>query len=188
METLIRGFILTFGGGIWNKVGRCGIRWRHLVFLFFAMSQEASNPNFYTGEFRHGVDPKKRITIPAAWKDKGEKESATLYLRVNTKGTCLLALPRAAFESAMAQIRLTPDPVRRENLARAFASACFPCTVDSQRRMVLPTDMCTRIGVSDEVVLVGVSDRFEIWNPAARVIPAEVAQQQEDDLGALLGL
>ena len=39
-------------------------------------------------------------------------------------------------------------------------------TLDKAGRICLPDEMARAAGIKDEAVLVGLLDRFEIWNPA----------------------
>jgi hypothetical protein len=49
-----------------------------------------------------------------------------------------------------------------EALARDIAGA--HASADRQGRLVLPEELCRKIGLKDEVALVGNRGRFEIWN------------------------
>ncbi len=53
------------------------------------------------------------------------------------------------------------------NMARYWASASRELEVDRQGRMVLPARMREYAELDTEVVVVGVIDRVELWNPAA---------------------
>lgn len=128
------------------------------------MSNSTSSPSFYTGEFRHGIDPKNRVTIPSAWR-AGEAQS--FYITVGAGGSCLNVFTPEAFRRVMEEAQALPgiSPRERQQFIQRFASNAAECSADKQGRMVLPLERCSEIGLQGEAVLVGAFSRFEIWNP-----------------------
>jgi MraZ protein len=51
-------------------------------------------------------------------------------------------------------------------LKRFIGSESTQVTVDKSGRICLPEEMARSAGIKDEAVLVGLLDRFEIWEPA----------------------
>ncbi len=129
------------------------------------MSLDASNSTIYTGEFRHGIDPKNRITIPSAWRS-GEEQG--FYVRINGTGSCIVVVSAEEHLKALALIDTLPDTSlrQRQDFKRQLSGATLSCSADKQGRMVLPPDFCSQIGFQGEAVFVGITDRFEIWHPA----------------------
>ena len=56
------------------------------------------------------------------------------------------------------------DP-KKVVLKRIIGSGSAQVTVDRAGRICLPDEMAHEAGLKDEAVLVGLLDRFEIWNP-----------------------
>jgi MraZ protein len=56
------------------------------------------------------------------------------------------------------------DP-KKTVLKRFIGGASTQVTVDKAGRICLPEDLATQAGIQTEAVLVGLLDRFEIWNP-----------------------
>jgi MraZ protein len=56
------------------------------------------------------------------------------------------------------------DP-KKVVLKRFIGSESVQVTVDKGGRICLPEGMTRAAGIEDEAVLVGLLDRFEIWNP-----------------------
>jgi MraZ protein len=129
------------------------------------MASQAATPIIFAGQFRHGIDAKHRVTIPADWRAGGGE---TFYLRVDTTGSYLQVMPPDEFRRLKEKIEALPSASPRERMqaVRQFASESQTCVADKQGRMVLPPEFCTKIGLKGEIVLVGVFDRFEIWNAA----------------------
>lgn len=82
-------------------------------------------------------------------------------------GTCLRVLPPEEMAALMADIDAMPngDP-NKVVLKRFIGSESVQLTVDKAGRIVLPEAMARAAAIKDEAVLVGLLDRFEIWNPA----------------------
>jgi MraZ protein len=118
---------------------------------------------FYAGEFRHFIDEKNRITIPARWRrDEGEE---------------FIILPEANHQFLVV---MSPEEFSRMNLAvesdanvsardrrvffRQLHSRAQHGAADRQGRLVLPEELCKKVALKGEVALVGGRGRFEIWN------------------------
>lgn len=127
------------------------------------MPSDAFNSVMFTGEFRHGIDPKNRVTIPADWRS-GEAQS--FYVRIDSTGSCIHVMPPEEFRKTVDRFFNASElsPAQRQVAVRQFSAGAQMCNADKQGRMVLPPEFCARIGLAGEVVLVGVVDRFEIWN------------------------
>ena len=128
------------------------------------MSTHTSRPSSYIGEFRHGIDPKNRVTIPSAWRS-GEAES--FYVTEGAGRACLNVFTPEAFRQVVESVQTLPgvSPRERQQFIQRFAAGAMECSADKQGRMVLPVELCNRIGLQGEAVLVGAFSRFEIWNP-----------------------
>ncbi|MRR38937.1 division/cell wall cluster transcriptional repressor MraZ [bacterium] len=57
------------------------------------------------------------------------------------------------------------DDIRKPTLKRVVGSESGQVTVDKAGRICIPEDMAASAGISDQAVLVGMLDRFEIWSP-----------------------
>lgn len=66
----------------------------------------------------------------------------------------------------MAELDAMPAD-KRGSLKRQIGSQSAQVTLDSAGRITIPQDLAesAKIDAEDEVVLVGLLDKFEIWNP-----------------------
>lgn len=133
------------------------------------MSNEPNTPIYYNSVFRHGVDEKRRLQIPSRWKPKQEDTELTLILWPNAgvAEACLLVLPPELMESLVGKLKAMPffDP-QAEALRRLLGRKSATVTLDKQGRICVPESMAKAAGIETEAVLVGLVDRFQIWNPA----------------------
>jgi len=118
---------------------------------------------FYAGEFRHFLDEKNRITIPARWRRGAPEEFIVL---AEATHQFLLVMPPEEFSrmSAAADADPTVSARDRRIFFRQLHARAQHATADKQGRLVLPEDLCKKTGLKGEVMLVGSRGRFEIWN------------------------
>lgn len=122
----------------------------------------------YTSLFRHGVDEKRRVQIPAKWRPSEPDVEFTLILWPNggQPDANLLVLPPAEMKALADKIRAmsNADP-KASALRRLIGSKSASVALDKGGRICIPDTMAKAVGIEDEAVLVGLVDRFEIWSP-----------------------
>jgi MraZ protein len=148
----------------WLKVGRCGAKYCVCPAITF-MATESTTSIIYSGDYRHALDAKKRITIPSKWRSEKEED---FYVIPHQKELCLLAMPLEEFQRVPETLKASGVSLADQRIfTRRFFSEVQSCTTDKQGRLLLPEGHCKKAGLQDEVVLVGSNARFEIWNPEA---------------------
>lgn len=132
------------------------------------MSNESAEPIFYHARYKHGVDGKRRVQIPAKWRPEGDGTQYTLILWPHNgqPDCCLLVLPPKVFGELAQKINAMPfaDP-RAEALRRFLGDKSDRVQVDKAGRICLPDAMAAAAGIKDEAILNGMVDRFQIWSP-----------------------
>jgi MraZ protein len=124
-------------------------------------------PSYYNSRFRHGVDEKRRVQIPAKWRPQKSAVELTLILWPREGvGACVRVLPPSQMSKLMRSIDEMPnsDP-KKVVLKRIIGSDSAQASVDKAGRICLPDEMARGAGIKNDAVLVGLLDRFEIWNP-----------------------
>jgi MraZ protein len=144
---------------------------------------ESIEPTYYNSAYRHGVDEKRRVQIPAKWRPTKPGIEFTLVVWPKTKeGPCLRVLPPAQMASLMQEISAMPssDP-NKGVLKRFIGSESVQAPLDRTGRICIPEEMAKAAGITDQAVLVGLLDRFEIWSPERhdKVKASDVIMAQE---------
>jgi MraZ protein len=118
----------------------------------------------FTGEFRHAMDAKNRVTIPSRWR-RGEIDE--FFSIPNLEGGFLMVMPPGEFKRLAEKVEHDESlaPAERRRFIRQFSSRAQHVTSDKQGRIVLPDEQCKLLNLRSEVVLVGNYSRFEIWSP-----------------------
>lgn len=137
----------------------------------------------YNSLYHHGVDDKRRVQIPAKWRpSSGNVEFTVIVWPKSAVGECLRVLPPKEMAELMVTIDAMPnsDP-NKTVLKRIIGSESEQVAVDKAGRICLPEGMMRRAAISDEAILVGLLDRFEIWNPEryAKVQSADAVMAAE---------
>jgi MraZ protein len=124
---------------------------------------DTPSQTFYAGEFRHFIDEKNRITIPARWRRDGAEEFIILS---EANHQFLLVMPPEEFSrmSVAAESDTNISARDRRVFFRQLHARAQHGAADRQGRLVLPVDLCKEIELKGEVALVGGRGRFEIWN------------------------
>lgn len=113
------------------------------------------------GEYRHTVDSKGRLIIPAKFRD----ELGPQFVITRGMDGCLFGYPLTEWnnlEEKLRQLPLTKKNARA--FVRFFYSAATECEFDKQGRINIPKTLRTHAALNKKCVVVGVSNRFEIWS------------------------
>ena len=118
---------------------------------------------FY-GEYAHTIDRKGRVIIPAKFRQTfKDQQIERLYL---TRGLdeCLFLFSESewrAVEARFKQIPFTKAEGRKFN--RLFFSGASEVQLDGLGRVLVPKHLKEFAHIHEDVVVVGVSTRIEIW-------------------------
>lgn len=119
----------------------------------------------FVGEFHHLMDPKKRLTIPAGWREQvGVPEQ--LYVLPGINVPCLCVFPAREMAKRLERIRsLSIADETGRNFLRTLASRSDLVPWDAQGRIRVKDELLNYAGISSDVVLVGAFECFELWSP-----------------------
>ena len=117
----------------------------------------------FTGEYRHAVDVKGRIAVPARF--RAQLDDGAVVAR--WLDTCLAIFPMAAWEELATKVGSLPmtDPNARLLQRQLFAGA-FETELDRQGRVLVPQGLRAFAGLEDEAMVLGSREHAEIWAPA----------------------
>jgi transcriptional regulator MraZ len=123
---------------------------------------------YYNSLYRHGVDEKRRVQVPAKWRPARPDFQFTLILwpKGSEKEACLLVLGPDEWRALVQKIKEMPysDPTT-QTLRRILGTKSDLVMLDKAGRICIPELMARAVAIEKEAVLVGLLDRFEIWNP-----------------------
>ncbi|HEY3291203.1 MAG TPA: division/cell wall cluster transcriptional repressor MraZ [Anaerolineae bacterium] len=134
----------------------------------------------FLGEFRHTLDEKSRITLPAKYR----MELAVGVVMTTGFDRCLLVFSQQEFDR-LADKMSTMQFIGREqtSLRRKFYSDASDALPDKQGRVIIPEHLRAFAGITNDVVIAGIGRYIELWCPdewaKARAEMQEFAAQQD---------
>ena len=119
---------------------------------------------YFQSEFRNTVDAKRRLSIPAKFREI-LRESFGDETVVVTRGTDFLnAYPASEWAGICERFHAAPPSADKNRLNRFLIAPAVECAFDAQGRIQLPRTLSDFAGLEKDVVIVGASNRFEIWS------------------------
>ncbi|BDR58299.1 division/cell wall cluster transcriptional repressor MraZ [Xylocopilactobacillus apicola] len=115
----------------------------------------------FMGEFRHSLDQKGRIIIPANFRN----ELGKIFIVTRGMDGCLFIYPQKSWDllvDKLATLSLTKKDAR--SFSRFFYSGASECEIDKQGRVNLPQNLITFANLDKDCVILGVNSRVEIWD------------------------
>lgn len=131
----------------------------------------------FLGEFKHTIDDKGRLTIPA--KFRGVLSSGLVLTRGFDRN--LMVYPVTGWENLAERImaRSLTDRRVREFRRRIFSGAT-DLRPDKQGRILIPPYLRQFAGLKGSVVVAGMYDYIEIWGDTAWQAQREKIENPED--------
>ncbi|MGD2132644.1 MAG: division/cell wall cluster transcriptional repressor MraZ [Maricaulaceae bacterium] len=123
----------------------------------------------FLGTHVNGLDAKGRISAPADFRAVVRAEGLEgIYCWPSPDAACLVGCGEALmgrYKTMVDGMDLF-DPMR-DALAHSVFAGVRMLNFDANGRVSLPDHFIVHAGLDDQVAVVGLSDRFEIWSPAA---------------------
>jgi|HigsolmetaGSP11D_1036233.scaffolds.fasta_scaffold24780_1 MraZ protein len=137
----------------------------------------------FLGEYQHSIDDKGRITIPAKFRDALGAE----FIVTRGLDGCLFVYPRE--EWALLEQKLKSLPMMKSDaraFARFFFSGASECEWDKQGRVNIPSQLREYAKLEKDCVIIGVSNRVEIWDKATWEAYTAKSQDSFNDIAEKL--
>jgi MraZ protein len=116
----------------------------------------------FTGEYRHTVDDKGRLAVPA--KFRIQLEGGAVVSR--WIDGCLAIHTRGGWDHLDTLVSgLAITDARARLFQRQIFGGALEAEIDRQGRVLLPAYLRDESGIGAEAVVVGVRDHAEIWSP-----------------------
>jgi len=120
----------------------------------------------FTGEFRYSIDSKGRVNIPAKFRKALPETSEDTFVvtRGLDENVIVYSLDKwqQIEEELLKLSSRLPEHRAYKRQATRFAT---PLKFDSQGRVALPVNLLKHAGIDKDVVIIGMIDEIEIWDP-----------------------
>ncbi len=132
----------------------------------------------FLGLYRHSIDNKDRLTVPARYREL--LDEGAYILRGFDQN--LMVLTTKAFEALSKRITKMSmtDPLAR-SLRRLVMGSASRVEIDKVGRILIPEFLCSTAGITcdHEAVLVGQGDYFEIWSSEVWALQQQALDEAE---------
>lgn len=128
----------------------------------------------FSGSYNHSLDGKGRAIIPTSFReDLGENFTLT----INPTRTAVALYPQEEWEHQLERLsHINPMDKIGLQYERYLMSVSFSGnSMDAQGRVLIPAKLRTKIGLTRDIVFVGMNDYIEIWD-------AEVYAKMEEEI------
>ncbi|MBS3988802.1 MAG: division/cell wall cluster transcriptional repressor MraZ [Dethiobacter sp.] len=115
----------------------------------------------FMGEHQHAVDSKGRLIMPVKFReDLGESFIVTRGLE-----SCLFVYPLREWHLLTEKLKALPfTRADARAFMRFFFSGAVNCELDKQGRILIPNNLREHAKLIKDVMVIGVSNRVEIWS------------------------
>ncbi len=120
----------------------------------------------FLGEFDVPVDDKGRIFIPADFRKRLPPAAEGVFVVVRGFDGCLTAYPQSVWNEKAKQLMELPQTEQKVRvLIRGMLSQAAEVKLDRQGRTLIPRKLLDRVGIADQMIVIGALDKLEFWNP-----------------------
>ena len=115
----------------------------------------------FMGEYHHSIDNKGRMIVPSKFRD----DLGEVFIITRGLDQCLFGYPLAEWkllEDKLKTLPLTKKDARA--FTRFFFSGATESELDKQGRINIPAPLLHYAKLEKECVILGVSNRIEIWS------------------------
>lgn len=115
----------------------------------------------FMGEYRHNLDAKGRIIIPARFRE----ELGPVIILTRGLDGCVTVYTQKQWENVLDQLSKLPATKREARMYVHFVTAkAAECEIDAQGRVLIPTSLAEEANIDKECVVLGVNEHVEIWS------------------------
>lgn len=118
----------------------------------------------FMGEFQHSVDDKGRMIVPVKFREG----LGSSFVMTRGLDKCLFVYPMSEWETLEGKLKELPmTRADARSFVRFFLSGATECELDKQGRILIPATLRDYATLEKDCVVIGVSNRVEIWSQTA---------------------
>jgi MraZ protein len=120
----------------------------------------------FKGSYEYSVDSKGRINIPSRLRKYVSPEANDTFIVTRGYEQCLFVYPLDEWNKLEQSIRdLSTTNPKHRFFMRTLLERATECQLDGQSRIIIPKELLQFAGIENEVLILGVLERMEVWNP-----------------------
>ena len=117
----------------------------------------------FMGEYKHSIDAKGRIILPADFRE----ELTDNFVITKGLDNCLFLYTAEEWDKLSTKLRQLPlAKAEARAFVRFFFAGARQAECDRQGRFLVPVNLRAHAKLQKDVVLIGISNRIEVWSKA----------------------
>tara|TARA_A100001037_G_scaffold19819_1_gene16818 strand:+ start:15345 stop:15815 length:471 start_codon:yes stop_codon:yes gene_type:complete len=140
--------------------------------------------NTFTGEYKYSLDNKGRINIPSKFRSALSKPSNENFVITKGMDSCIVAYPleewQIRVEAGLRELSSTSSKNRK--LVRSITRFANTVKLDAQGRIQITPNLKEYANLEKEVIIIGVVNKIEIWNPVNLSKMEDITPDDFDEL------
>jgi len=122
--------------------------------------------NTFIGEYAYSLDSKGRVNIPAKFRQSLSADSQNTFVITRGLDPCVWVYPLEQWKEIENNLRnLSSVKNIHRTFVRDTARYASPSTYDKQGRITLTPSLTEYAGLEKDVLIIGMINKIEIWNP-----------------------
>ena len=152
---------MCYSVALWGKVYICGV---------FVMLGGVTHLN---------LDPKNRLAIPAKYREYLQEKSSGRLVVTLESAQCLVIYPEHEWDAVRHKIQTLPNSLHPlvKSYQRLVLGHAEILEIDKAGRILVPQSLKEMAKLIRETVLVGMGNRFELWDKTSWQLETEKALQ-----------
>ena len=118
---------------------------------------------FFSGSNYIKLDSKNRFVLPQSMRFGLVEEGVLEFTVALGLGGCLAIYRRSDIEKIVAKFRVKQHLSQFQKFFTLFFSTLHNTTCDKIGRVIIPPSLKKAVGIENEIVIVGVLDKIEMW-------------------------
>lgn len=115
----------------------------------------------FIGEYRHSIDTKKRLALPARFR----KELGKRVIVTRGFENCLVVYPEKEWGIVTEKLeRLPTSQVGARSFNRIILAGAMEAGLDKLGRILIPDYLKKYAGLKKNVIICGLSNKLEVWD------------------------
>lgn len=138
----------------------------------------------FIGEYKHSIDLKKRVAIPAKFRLDFKKGA------VITRGLdkCLFVYSQKEWDKIATKLGEMPMGEKStRSFVRLMLAGATDVQLDSQGRVLIPEYLKEYAGLKKQAIVAGLFNRLEIWDSEEWESYKKSAEENQDEIAEQLG-
>jgi MraZ protein len=137
-------------------------------FKIFNAFQAKVEDDMFTGEYRCLMDGAGLFVLPGPVRavfPPSEEEGSRSVVLLKSLESCLWMYRTQDWEAKLYALRQQLDDQQSRLLMHYMVAQSMSSCVDSKGRLAIPPPLTAYANIKEEVVLIGLYDRLELWSP-----------------------